>query len=72
MDREAYKFLGNFNAAVDWAAVTLYCDPCRVSWIGCWDNAACPVCGNSDSWDDLMKVRGHYKPNIEQLRRAAG
>lgn len=72
-----YKHLGNFNAAPDWAAMTLRCDVCRVEWIGCWDNATCPQCGNHDDWDRQMEDRKALTdaainlPFGEQLERAA-
>lgn len=52
-----YKYLGNLSAAPDWTSIKLECHSCRVEWIGCWDNAACPQCGNHDAWDELMLLR---------------
>ena len=53
---ENYKDLGNISAVEPVYAIALQCDVCRVKWIGCWDQAACPQCGNHDSWE----ARGYY------------
>jgi hypothetical protein len=42
------KYLGNFAACEQWAAVGMQCDDCSVSWIGCWDNFQCPQCGKGE------------------------
>lgn len=57
---EPYKYLGNISAVEGWASVSLRCDVCMVEWIGCYDQAACPQCGNHDDWDRLMESRGYY------------
>lgn len=56
-----YEHLGNLSAVEPHASVTLRCHRCRVEWIGCFDAAACPRCGNHDDWDKLMAERGHYR-----------
>ncbi len=56
-----YRNLGNISAVDGWASVGLRCDVCMVEWVGCWDMAACPECGNHDDWDRLMEARGYYK-----------
>ncbi len=56
-----YEDLGNISAVDGWASVWLCCDVCLVKWVGCWDMAACPRCGNHDSWDELMEARGYYR-----------
>lgn len=63
-----YENLGNISAVDGWASVGLCCDVCLVEWVGCWDMAACPRCGNHDSWDRLMEARGYYeakRPNVD-------
>jgi hypothetical protein len=40
-----YRYLGDFAACEMWAARSMSCDTCRVSWTGCWDNFLCPECG---------------------------
>lgn len=63
---EVYKFLGNISAVEGWASVALRCDVCMVEWVGCYDQATCPRCGNHDAWDALMEARGYYKSAIIQ------
>ena len=59
-----YRNLGNLSATPDWASVGLDCNICKVRWIGCWDNAACPECGNHEAWDKLMESRRYYETKI--------
>ena len=52
------KYLGNFAACEQWAAVSMQCDDCDVSWTGCWDNFQCPKCGKGElpwqgEWDEM-------------------
>lgn len=59
--RDSYKNLGDLSAVEPWAKVGLYCDDCKVQWVGCMDAAPCPECDDHKSWGKLMEVRGHYK-----------
>lgn len=60
-ESDPYKFYGNISATEGWASIALCCDKCMIRWVGCYDMAACPQCGNHDDWDRLMEYRGHYK-----------
>lgn len=55
-----YKDLGNLSAVEGWASVGLSCDKCNVKWVGCFDAAACPQCGDHSAWDKLMEQRNYY------------
>lgn len=43
-----YKDLGYLSAVQPWQSVPMYCDDCKVEWVGCWDNFACPICGDGE------------------------
>jgi len=47
-DEFGFEHLGNLAACEPWAAQSMQCDKCMVSWIGCWDNFECPKCGDGE------------------------
>jgi hypothetical protein len=48
IDQAGVEYLGNFAACEPWAAKSMQCDKCMVSWTGCWDNFQCPHCGEGE------------------------
>ncbi len=43
-----YEHLGDLSATPPWHSRHMTCEPCRVSWTGCWDNFQCPRCGQGE------------------------
>lgn len=39
-----YKYIGNYSAAPAERSQLMYCEDCKVSFTGCWDNSECPLC----------------------------
>jgi hypothetical protein len=64
LQRQHYKDLGDISATPFWASIALYCDRCKVRWIGCWDNSACE-CGDHQAWDEATSKQ--YEPNPDTL-----
>lgn len=42
------KYLGNFSAVEPAYSRSMFCYDCEVTWIGCWDNFQCPICGEGE------------------------
>ena len=47
-----YEHLGDLSATPPWHSRHMTCEPCRVSWTGCWDNFQCPKCGQGELPND--------------------
>jgi hypothetical protein len=43
-----YEHLGDLSATPPWHSRHMTCEPCRVSWTGCWDNFQCPRCAKGE------------------------
>lgn len=55
MTNQLSEYLGNFSACEPWAAIHMTCEPCKVSWTGCWDNCECPRCGKGElPWMEIF------------------
>lgn len=50
-----YENLGNLSAIGGSYSVQLWCDKCKVQWIGCAAAAECPRCGGHEVWDGVVK-----------------
>lgn len=59
----SYTYLGDYSATPAWHSRYMTCEPCRVSWHGCWDNFTCPKCGEgelpSSDWNELQWFLSH-------------
>lgn len=42
------RFLGDLSAVDPVYARLMVCQPCNVSWRGCWDAFECPECGQGE------------------------
>jgi rRNA maturation endonuclease Nob1 len=52
-----YRNLGNISAAPPERSVALRCHVCRVCWIGCQDQHACPECGDISDWEAYLETQ---------------
>ena len=46
--KENFKHLGDFSATEPVHSRFMQCLNCRVSWVGCYDNFTCPICGEGE------------------------
>lgn len=51
MDVTLYRDLGDRSACVNDRRIGLWCDACRVRWIGCQDAHECPQCGDISAYE---------------------
>lgn len=53
------EYLGDFSNTPPWHSRFMYCEPCKVSWTGCWDNFQCPRCGEGElpNWKPEAAIR---------------
>lgn len=54
-----YDHLGFLSSASPERSIALWCNKCRVSWVGCQEAAECPRCGDTSAYEqrafiDLM------------------
>jgi len=52
---DSYEHLGCLSAAPMERSVFLWCDVCRVKWIGCQDAAECPKCGSTKAYEEVTE-----------------
>jgi hypothetical protein len=56
-EKEEYENLGFLSAAPPERSISLWCDKCRVKWVGCQDAAECPKCSDTTAWQCYMSSR---------------
>lgn len=49
-DTAGYTYLGDFSATPPWYSVSLSCDRCMVTWVGCFDAMHCPKCDDASDF----------------------
>lgn len=43
-----FRDLGDFSATDPAYSRRMNCYDCKVTWVGCWDNFQCPICGRGE------------------------
>lgn len=66
-----YKYLGDYSATPPQYSRYMYCDPCKVSWTGCWDNFQCPQCGMGElpTCDNVIQFPQPKHKHVKSKKR---